>query len=139
MSVIQILDHAPVHSIEDAIAMMKAIDESLPDSDGVKWFNRLYLRVTVGVGTALGTARFNDAAFLAKLDVVFANLYFAALAAGSADIGRAPSAWRPLLRARHTQGIARIQFACRDECAHQPRSPGRHRPVLRGPGRGSPH
>ena len=49
MSLIQILDRAPVHSIEDAIAIMKAIDESLPDSDGVKWFNRLYLRVTVSV------------------------------------------------------------------------------------------
>ena len=44
----QILDRGPVHSIEEAIAVMSSIDAALPDSDGVKWFNRLYLRVTVG-------------------------------------------------------------------------------------------
>ena len=48
------LTRAPVHSIEEAIAIMTAIDERLPDSDGVKWFNRLYLRVTVSVGAAVG-------------------------------------------------------------------------------------
>ena len=30
MSLVRILDRAPVHSIDDAIAVMKAIDESLP-------------------------------------------------------------------------------------------------------------
>lgn len=118
MSLLQILDRAPVHSIEDAITLMRAIDERLPDSDGVKWFNRLYLRVTVSVGTAVGSARFNDAAFLTELDVVFANLYFAALAAASTGIGAAPSAWRPLLQARNTPGIARIQFALAGMNAH---------------------
>jgi len=111
MSLVRILDRAPVDSIDDAIAIMKTIDESLPDNDGVKWFNRLYLRVTVSVGTAVGSAKFNDPAFLTKLDVVFANLYFSALATGLTDIGAAPSAWRPLLQARNTAGIARIQFA----------------------------
>ena len=118
MSLIQILDRAPVHSIEEAVAIMSAIDESLPDSDGVKWFNRLYLRVTVSVGNALRSATFNDAAFLAKLDVVFANQYFSALTAASADPAAVPSAWRPLLQARHTPGIARIQFALAGMNAH---------------------
>jgi hypothetical protein len=118
MSLIRILDSAPAESIEDAIAIMTAIDESLPDSDGLKWFNRLYLRVTVSVGTAVSGATFNDARFLTKLDVVFANQYFSALAAASTDIGAAPSAWRPLLRARHTPGIARIQFALAGMNAH---------------------
>jgi hypothetical protein len=118
MSLIPILDRAPVHSIEDAIAIMRAIDESLPDSDGVKWFNRLYLRVTVSVRTALASATFHDAAFLTTLDVVFANLYFSALAAASTGIGSAPSAWRPLLQARNTPGIARIQFALAGMNAH---------------------
>jgi hypothetical protein len=118
MSLIQILVRAPADSIEDAIAIMRAIDESLPDSDGVKWFNRLYLRVTVSVGSAVGGAKFNDAAFLTKLDVVFANLYFSALAAASTDIGAAPSAWRPLLQARNTPGLARIQFALAGMNAH---------------------
>ena len=115
MSLSPILDRTPVHSIEEAIAIMKAIDERLPDSDGVKWFNRLYLRVTVSVGAAIGGAQFNDPVFLATLDVVFANLYFSALAAAPAA---APSAWRPLLQERHTRGIARIQFALAGMNAH---------------------
>ena len=117
MSLIQILSRTPVHSIEEAIAIMQAIDESLPDSDGVKWFNRLYLRVTVSVGAAVSGAQFNDPAFLTTLDVVFANLYFSALAAGDRHRA-APSAWRPLLQARHTPGIARIQFALAGMNAH---------------------
>ncbi len=59
---LELLDRAPVHSIDDAITLMRAIDESLPDRDGVKWFNRLYLRVTVSVRSAVGTATFNDPA-----------------------------------------------------------------------------
>jgi hypothetical protein len=118
MTLKHLLASTPVHTIEDAIAVMTAIDNDLPDSDGVKWFNRLYLRVTVSVGGAVGTARFSDAAFLTTLDVVFANLYFSALTAGSTDVRSAPSAWRPLLEARHTRGIARIQFAVAGMNAH---------------------
>ena len=118
MSLQQILNDAPARSIEDAIAMMKAIDERLPDRDGVKWFNRLYLQVTVSVLGAVRGAEFRDAAFLSTLDIVFANLYFSALRAGVTDIESAPSAWRPLLRARYTAGIARIQFALAGMNAH---------------------
>jgi Family of unknown function (DUF5995) len=118
MSLDQILAAAPAATIDQAIAMMQAIDETLPDADGVKWFNRLYLRVTISVGSAVRAARFNDPAFLARLDVVFANLYFSALAAGLADAAAAPAAWRPLLLARHNRGIARIQFALAGINAH---------------------
>jgi hypothetical protein len=118
MSLSDILARAPVHSIGDAIEIMAGIDERLPDNDGVKWFNRLYLRVTVNVGAAVATAQFRDPAFLATLDVVFANLYFAALAAGSTRADAAPSAWRPLLEARNSPGIARLQFALAGMNAH---------------------
>lgn len=118
MSLEEILTNTPVDSIDGAVAVMRAIDDALPDRDGVKWFNRLYLRVTVSVGAAVRGAQFRDPAFLATLDLVFANLYFSALAAGLADIDSAPSAWRPLLRARHTPGIARIQFALAGMNAH---------------------
>ena len=118
MSLARILDRAPVDSIENAIAIMNAIDDSLPDSDGVKWFNRLYLRVTVSVGSAVGSATFNDPIFLTKLDVVFANLYFSALTSALTDIRAAPSAWRPLFEARNAPGIARIQFALAGMNAH---------------------
>ncbi len=118
MSVPEILAETPVQSIDEAVAAMTAIDAALPDSDGVKWFNRLYLRVTVEMERALAGAEFRDPAFLAKLDVVFANQYFSALAAGLTDAERAPSAWRPLLQARHARGIARIQFALAGMNAH---------------------
>ena len=35
-----ILGERPAQSIDEVIAMMTAIDETLPDSDGVKSFNR---------------------------------------------------------------------------------------------------
>jgi hypothetical protein len=118
MPIDQILAGAPVATIDEAIAIMQAIDRALPDADGVKWFNRLYLRVTVSVGAAVRAAHFSDPGFLAKLDVVFANLYFSALTAGLADVAAAPSAWQPLLLARHNPGIARLQFALAGINAH---------------------
>jgi hypothetical protein len=118
MAVQQILVRTPVHSIEEVIQVMQALDASLPDSDGVKWFNRLYLRVTENVGIAVGTATFHDTTFMTKLDVVFANLYFVALAAASRDLAAVPAAWRPLFKARHSQGISRLQFALAGMNAH---------------------
>ena len=118
MSLQPILRATPVHSIENAVVVMQAIDAALPDDDGVKWFNRLYLRVTVAVGEAVGAAQFHDAAFLRQLDVEFANLYFSALSSGLAGIAAAPSAWRPLLESRSTRGIARLQFALAGMNAH---------------------
>ena len=97
---------------------MTAIDEQLPDDDGLKWFNRLYLRVTVSVRKAVEGATFRDREFLAALDVVFANLYFAALTADRDGGAGAPAAWRPLLEARQRRGIARIQFALAGMNAH---------------------
>ena len=114
----QILEPTPVNTIADVVAVMTAIDQTLPDQDGVKWFNRLYLRTTERVRDALRTATFNDPDFLAQLDVVFANQYFAALVAGMAQPSAAPSAWRPLLEVRHTAGIARLQFALAGMNAH---------------------
>jgi hypothetical protein len=118
MSLARILARAPARSIDDVVGIMRAIDATLPDDDGVKWFNRLYLRVTESVGKAVAGATFNDPPFLTMLDVVFANQYFTALAAGSTDPRAAPSAWRPLLQSRHRPGIARLQFALAGMNAH---------------------
>jgi Family of unknown function (DUF5995) len=112
-----ILARTPVDSIAEVLEVMTAIDAALPDDDGVKWFNRLYLRVTERVEAAVGLA-YQDPAFLASLDVVFANLYFSALTAASTTVRNAPSAWRPLLAGRHRRGIARIQFALAGMNAH---------------------
>jgi hypothetical protein len=61
---------------------------------------------------------FRDARFMSELDVVFANMYFAAIAAGDVDPSRAPSAWRPLLRVPRNCGIPRLQFAPAGMNAH---------------------
>jgi hypothetical protein len=113
-----LLGSAPARSIDDVLALMNAIDRSLPDDDGLKWFNRLYLRVTERVRAAVTTASFADPAFMGELDVVFANLYFAAIAECDVDITRAPSAWRPVLRARSDRRLIRLQFALAGMNAH---------------------
>ena len=55
-----ILRPAPVSSIDEVLSIMTAIDRLLPDSDGLKWFNRLYLRVTQSVRRAVGSTAFHD-------------------------------------------------------------------------------
>ena len=109
----------PVGSIDDAVRVMNAIDARLPDGDGLKWFNRLYLRVTEHVRLAIGGAQaFAAPEFMAELDIVFANLYFAAIADAERGPESVPSAWRPLFDCRHRPGIARLQYALAGMNAH---------------------
>ena len=76
-----ILAQTPVDRIEDVVDRMTAIDEVLLPTDGISCFNKLYLEVTKSVLAAVGQTTFADPAFLTKLDVAFANLFFAALSA----------------------------------------------------------
>ncbi|HEX4947381.1 MAG TPA: DUF5995 family protein [Blastocatellia bacterium] len=111
MNVSQIIAAQPsIDTIADVIRVMRQIDAALPDNDGLKWFNLLYLKVTESVLNV--TEEWEDAAWLTSLDVVFAQLYFNAL--------RLPTsrAWRPLLQARRRAGIAPIQFALAGMNAH---------------------
>src|SRR6201986_4856046 len=88
---------------------MQAIDASLGRKDGVAIFDRLYLQVTRAVDTASAGTEFEDRRFIERLDVVFAELYFAAedtIASG----GSCPVAWRPLVEVR-SQLREPIQFA----------------------------
>jgi hypothetical protein len=43
---LQVVTDAAPTSIDDVIAIMKKIDDVLPGNDGLKWFNKLYLKVT---------------------------------------------------------------------------------------------
>ena len=113
-----ILARVPARSIDDVVTLMRMIDGRLPDTDGLKWFNRLYLRVTERVLEAVADGTFGDTRFLAAFDVIFANLYFDALVRGERDLDSAPSAWKPLLQVRTRSGIARIQFALAGMNAH---------------------
>lgn len=102
----------------DVVARMEAIVAPLSRSDGIACFARLYLAVTEGVQYRLAGLTFGDPRFLARLDVVFADLFFAAFAAFQRDPARAPRAWRPLLEARSRDGIAPLQFALAGMNAH---------------------
>jgi hypothetical protein len=105
-------------SIEDVVEIMTALENALSPTDGVWWFNHLYLRVTLAVRSAVTTTTFRDPAFLECLDVVFANQYFEAVAAGDVDPRAAPAAWRPLFACRHNRDILSIQFALAGMNAH---------------------
>jgi hypothetical protein len=104
--------------VPEAIARLQAIDAALPTNDGIAWFTKLYLRVTETVNANVAGTTFADPLFLARLDVVFANLYFAAVAAYLRDPKTAPRAWTPLFTCRRRQGIAPIQFAFAGMNAH---------------------
>jgi hypothetical protein len=96
---------------------MESIAAPLAEDDGVRRFNELYLAVTRAVVVAERDATFEDAAFLSRLDVVFADLYFEAL--DDLEAGRKPSrAWAPLFEARAKKGIAPLQFAIAGMNAH---------------------
>src|SRR5688500_82086 len=105
-------------SIDEVVDIMTEIERQLSPTDGLWWFNRLYLRVTLSVRDAVTTTTFKDPAFLERLDVVFANQYFDAVAAGDTAPRTAPSAWQPLFECRHRPGILSIQFALAGMNAH---------------------
>ena len=109
---------APATTIDDVIARLRAIDAVLPAGDGVACFNRVYLEVTVGVGQLVEQSKFGDPDWVSTLDVVFANLYFAAIDSLSGPPSAQPTAWRPLLAARDNRDIEPIQFALAGMNAH---------------------
>lgn len=104
-------------TIAGVITEMQSIDALLPGSDGLKWFNRLYLMVTDQVRSNAPGGAWQDPVWLDHLDVVFAGFYFDALRASLAD-ERTPSSWTALFEARFTPGIDRIQFALAGMNAH---------------------
>ncbi|HEY4903327.1 MAG TPA: DUF5995 family protein [Candidatus Sulfotelmatobacter sp.] len=104
-------------TIADVIAMMQKIDQLLPGNDGLKWFNLLYLMVTQKVDGQPSSA-WQDAAWLTRLDVVFANLYFSAVAGFLGQTGSTPSSWQALFESRYKAGVDRIQFALAGMNAH---------------------
>jgi hypothetical protein len=104
-------------TISAVIARMQEIDTLLLTSDGLKWFNRLYLMVTQQVDLNPTDGAWQSPGWLTQLDVVFAGIYFSAVAdfLGGQPV---PSAWSALFEARYRTGIDRIQFALAGMNAH---------------------
>jgi hypothetical protein len=112
-----IVSAPPPDSINDVVARMEAIDAALPNGDGLKWFNRLYLMVTQQVDLKPPGGAWQDPAWLLGLDVVFARYYFGAVHGYLAGTG-IPSSWSALFEKRFQTGIDRIQFALAGMNAH---------------------
>lgn len=111
-------DRVPVvDPIAGVVRRMEGIAAGLAPADGVARFNDLYLAVTRAVLAQARAGEFEDPELLARLDVVFADLFFAAV---DADGARRPlrHAWRPLFVSRATGGIAPLQFALSGMNAH---------------------
>jgi Family of unknown function (DUF5995) len=108
----------PATSVAEAIERMQAIEKALPSGDGIACFNRMYLDITSDVNTKIGQGFFADAEFMTQLDVVFANIYFAAVDAIAASPASIPTAWYPLISARTDADIFAIQFALAGMNAH---------------------
>lgn len=107
----------PASDIAEVIAQMHVIQASLDDDDGVAHFNRMYLHVTEDVAAAVAGREFEDRVFLERLDVVFANYYFRALAQ-CAGPDACPRARQPLIDCRANRRIAPLQFALAGMNAH---------------------
>jgi hypothetical protein len=113
-----LLSHGKATDIPTALHRMRAIEALLPDSDGLKWFDLLYRMVTEAVLADLEIGRWEDRAWVTDLDVIFANLYFDAVRLWLTIPEGAPRAWRPLLAARHHDGISEVQYALAGMNAH---------------------
>jgi Family of unknown function (DUF5995) len=114
---------ADATTIDEVLERLNRLEDELPPDDGVRWFNRLYLRVTEGVAEYVTTVPQAAPGFLERLDIVFANAYFAALdAAGgtgtSLPRGYEFHAWKPLFLRRYARDVAPIQFAVAGMNAH---------------------
>jgi hypothetical protein len=112
-----IVKEPALETISDVIARMKTIDALLAMNDGLKWFNRLYLMVTEQVDLNPPDGSWKSPLWLARLDVIFAGLYFNAVADFLVGDPVA-SAWRALFEERYREGVDRIQFALAGMNAH---------------------
>ena len=111
-------DDAGILTIPDVIDRMGAISEGLAVGDGVRAFNDMYLETTRQVGRAVVDLHFADSAFLDRLDVRFAQLYFQALNAHEEGRGDSPRCWAALFDVRAAPDVARLQFALAGMNAH---------------------
>jgi hypothetical protein len=113
-----IISAASPNNIDDVIAILRTIDGVLPNADGLKWFNMLYLLVTEGVRNSPPVGGYQNPQWITRLDVVFAGFYFAAIGNFIQQAAPTPSSWQALFEARHKAGIERIQFALAGINAH---------------------
>ncbi|MBT2447355.1 hypothetical protein J7F03_09765 [Streptomyces sp. ISL-43] len=99
--------------MEAVLARMRALDERLPERDGVAVFNRVYLTVTQTLHERISCGAFPSPRRAQTLSVRFAERYLTAV-----ETDRAPACWRPLLQYRRHPGIRPLQHALAGINAH---------------------
>src|SRR5436190_11429744 len=111
------LARANPETIAEVVDALRAIDDLLPATDGLKWFNWLYLQVTEAVQIRIAAGGFADPAWLERLDVEFALIYLKTLEA-LLESRTAPGCWGVVYERRGDVMLARIQFALAGSNAH---------------------
>ena len=110
-------DSTPPDPVAEVTHRMQEIRDSLDPHDGVACFNRMYLQVTELIGQNLIEGFFEDDAFVERLDVIFAGLYFQGV--DSVGVDQKPNrSWKPLFDARSNRVVWPIQFALAGMNAH---------------------
>ncbi|MGO8790949.1 MAG: DUF5995 family protein [Terriglobia bacterium] len=115
---IRIVSGPPPTTIADVLTLMSRIDDLLPNGDGLKWFNLLYMRVTQQVDTSPPPGGWEDSVWLTRLDVIFFQFYLTAVLNWLSNRANVSSSWKALFEARSRPGIERIQFALAGMNAH---------------------
>lgn len=107
-----------MRTVDDVIDRLDAIAAGLPPADGVRAFTAMYLETTRQVDAAIAGRPFADAAFLTRLDVVFAGLFVEAWEQYRRDPAAVPRSWRALFDDRAAPGVHPLQFAVAGMNAH---------------------
>lgn len=107
----------PTQTVADVLQTMQAIDGLCQDTDGLKWFNGLYMSVTAAIKLSVEQGAFRNPQWLSMLDVTFASLYFSALEAALTG-GNPPGCWGVMFAKRNNARLRRIQFALAGMNAH---------------------
>lgn len=117
-----------VRTVEEVVATLRVIRDvaaeglRAPQIDGISCFTRLYTTITENVLATLDgshpTRSFDDPAFLARLDVVFATRYLDAIRAHERQDGSVPASWLRLFDRRRDQDVGHVNFAACGVNAH---------------------
>ena len=112
------LTQGPVGSVEEFVARLAPLQQALPPTDGLAYFNHMYALVTAAVSQNVSATAFADPAWLTTLDVVFANLYLDAVRESVQSPDKVSRAWAALLERRSDFRITPLQFALAGMNAH---------------------
>jgi hypothetical protein len=101
-------------TVAEVVERLRAIEERYPPGGGVGAFNAMYCRVTEEIDERVAAGYFANAAFITRLDIVFAQLYLEQVEEPTDEMC---AAWAPLFDEDST-GCLPVQFALAGMNAH---------------------